>query len=102
MSKSELDFTVTGRGEIELLAESKDTAWIVVISKGGNVRFLRNMKVVESFPTTPLTKRLVAATEAILPEAVKYLDESWKQGRAWDTVEGRESWWRMKKAVESF
>jgi hypothetical protein len=102
MSKSELCFTVTGRGEIELLAESKGIAWLVVISKDGEVRFSRNIKVVDSFPSTPLTKRLVTATEAILPEAVRYLDESWKQGRPWDTVEGRESWWHMKKIVESF
>jgi hypothetical protein len=102
MPRSELNFTVTGRGEIELLAESKGIAWIVVISKGAEVRFVRNSKTVDSFPATPLTKRLVAATEAILPDATKYLEESWKQGRPWDTVEGREYWWRMKKTVESF
>ena len=97
-----VDFTVTGSGKIELLAESKDIAWIVQITRDGNIKFLRNWKEVEAFPSTPLTKKLAAATEAIHDEAVKYLAKSWEQGKPLDDQEGREMWWQMKKKVESF
>jgi hypothetical protein len=99
---ADLSFTVTGRCQIELLAESRGISWIVEISKDGKIRFLRNMKEVEAFPSTPLTKRLVAATGAILPEAVAYLARSWEHGRPLDDAEGKAAWWRMKDIVESF
>jgi hypothetical protein len=99
---SDIDFTVTGSGKIELLAESRGIAWIVQITKDGNLRFLRNMREVDAFPSTPLTKRLVAATTAIHRQAVAYLTKMWEQGKPLDDPEGRQAWWDMKKAVESF
>jgi hypothetical protein len=98
----DVSFTVTGSGKIELMAESAENLWIVQITKDGNIHFLRNMKSVEAFPSTPLTKKLIEATAAIHREAVEYLIKSWEQGKPWDDQEGRQAWWRMKERVESF
>ena len=98
----DVSFTVTGKGEIELLAESKAHGWIVVITKDGNIRFLKNLKEVDAFPSTPLTKKLIAATNAIHHDAVAYLVKYWETGKPWDDQEGRAAWWKMKEKVESF
>jgi hypothetical protein len=102
MSDPALSFTLTGRGKIELLAESRGIAWIVQMSKDGSVLLLRNWKEVPEFPTTPLTKKLMAATKDIHQEAVSYLIKCWEKGGPLDDEEGRKIWWKLKEKVESY
>lgn len=101
---SEIGFMVTGRGKIEVSSESNDNYWIVEISHDGNLRLLRNMQPVETFPKTPLTKRLIAAAGAIREDAIAYLKKCWEQTppKPWDDETGRKAWWKMKQTVESF
>lgn len=99
---SDVSFTVTGRGIIELLAESKSHAWIVQLTKDGAITMLDNGKPVDKFPSSPLTKKLIEATKAVHRDAITYLVKSWEIGRPLDDAEGRELWWKIKKKVEEF
>jgi hypothetical protein len=100
----DVDFITTGSGKIELSASSKDNYWIVEISKDGSVRMLKNMKEVSEFPTTPLTKKLVAAAKAVHEDAVTYLVKSWSQTppKPWDDEAGRAIQWKMREKVRTF
>jgi hypothetical protein len=104
MNDNDLDMILTGRGKIELSASSKDNYWIIEIARDGNIRFLKNMKPVEEFPSTPLTKRLTNAVKAIHADAVTYLVSAWEQGKPgpWDTEEGRKAYWALRDKIKSF
>lgn len=97
---SELDFLVTGRCEIEVSASSKESYWIARIDRLGALSFFKNMKEVNVFPPTPLTKRILKAVDAIHYDAAYYLAKSWETKKPWDSEEGRNLWWSMKKKVE--
>lgn len=100
-----VDFTLTAAGRVELSASSRGHYWLVQIGKDGNIRFLRNMQPVDAFPSTPLTKKLIAATEAVHQRAVTLLNRSSLEdirGGMRNDPEARELWWQIRETVRQF
>lgn len=85
----DIGFSVNGlTRKVELYAESAKNNWIITIDRDGSVEFLHNMRPVEGFPSSRLTKKLTNAAEILHPEIVAYLNNP-----------NNELWWKIKNRV---
>ena len=96
IEKNEINFTMTGRGKIELSIESAHNLYIITYD-GQYLEYLHNLKIVESLPVSILTKRLLTACNTLLSELNTFLQYVKIHGN-----QCADQYWYIKELLKAF
>ena len=99
---SDIDFTLTGSGKIELMTESKEHAWIVEDHPRREHPLPQKPQGSGGVPLDAAHEETDGRNQNRPPRRCRLPDQGVGKGGPLDDQEGRALWWKIRDKVKSF